>query len=147
MVELVGRSDSDWAGDSSTRQSVTGYQCNVLGVMLCDRSLTSVLALAKQSSTQPARENFLGLAELFKGLHCKVSVRLEMNSDSARQVSREEDREDLSISNSLPRHTTVDQRTSSTIRAEMNTEETRCIFIFRLIKNRNDCNFMLVYGF
>ena len=28
----------------------------------------------------------LGLAELFKELHCKVSVRLEMDSDSARHI-------------------------------------------------------------
>ena len=39
MIELVGRIDSDWAGDSSTRQSFTGYPCNVQVVMLCNRSL------------------------------------------------------------------------------------------------------------
>ena len=32
LLELVGRSDSDWAGDSGTRQSVTGYHCDVQNV-------------------------------------------------------------------------------------------------------------------
>ena len=31
MIELVGRSDSDWAGDSATRKSITGCHCNVQG--------------------------------------------------------------------------------------------------------------------
>ena len=38
MIEHVGRSDSDWAGDSSTRQRVTGDHCNIQGVVLCKRS-------------------------------------------------------------------------------------------------------------
>ena len=29
LLELVGRSDSDWAGDSVKRQSAKGYQCDV----------------------------------------------------------------------------------------------------------------------
>ena len=29
LLELVGRSDLDWASDSATRQSVTGYHCDV----------------------------------------------------------------------------------------------------------------------
>ena len=39
VFELVGRCDSDWAGDSATRQSVTGYPCNAQGVTMCTRSL------------------------------------------------------------------------------------------------------------
>ena len=39
LLELVDRSDSDWAGDSATRQSATGYHCNVQGVTMCNRSL------------------------------------------------------------------------------------------------------------
>ena len=39
LLELVGRSDSDWAGDSATRQSVTGYHCDVQSVTMCNRSL------------------------------------------------------------------------------------------------------------
>ena len=39
LLELVGRSDSDWAGDSATRQSVTGCHCNVQGVTMRNRSL------------------------------------------------------------------------------------------------------------
>ena len=38
-IELVGRDDSDWAGHSATRPSVTVYHCNVQGVMLSNRSL------------------------------------------------------------------------------------------------------------
>ena len=29
LLEVVGRGDSDWAGDSATRQSVAGYHCDV----------------------------------------------------------------------------------------------------------------------
>ena len=39
LLELVGRSDSDWTGDSATRQSVTGYHCGVQNVTMCNRSL------------------------------------------------------------------------------------------------------------
>ena len=39
MIELVGRSDSDGARHSSTRQSATGNQCNAQGVLLCDKGL------------------------------------------------------------------------------------------------------------
>ena len=39
LLEIVGRGDSDWAGDSATRQSVTGYHCNVQNVTMCNRSL------------------------------------------------------------------------------------------------------------
>ena len=39
LLELVGRSDSDWAGDSSTRQSVMGYHCDAQNVTMRSRSL------------------------------------------------------------------------------------------------------------
>ena len=39
LLELVGRCDSDGAGDSATRQSVTGYHCDVQNVKMCNRSL------------------------------------------------------------------------------------------------------------
>ena len=39
LLEFVDRSDSDWAGDSATRQSVTGYHCDVQNVTMCNRSL------------------------------------------------------------------------------------------------------------
>ena len=39
LLELVGRSGSDWAGGSATRQSVTGYHCDVQNVTMCNRSL------------------------------------------------------------------------------------------------------------
>ena len=91
LLELVGRSDSDWAGDSTTRQSVTGYHCDVQNVTMCNRSLKqTAISLSSceaefHAATACAGE-LLGLAELFKELHYKVSVRLEMNSDSARHI-------------------------------------------------------------
>ena len=91
MIELDGRSDSDWAGDSATRQSVTGYHCSVQGVMMCNRGLqqTSISLSSCEAEFYAASacdRELLGLAELFKELHCNVSVRLEMDSDSAHHV-------------------------------------------------------------
>ena len=91
LLEFVGRSDSDWAGDSATRQSVTGYHCNVQNVTMCNWSLTqTAISLSSceaefYAASACARE-LLGLAELFKELHYDVAVRLEMDSDSARHI-------------------------------------------------------------
>ena len=89
LLELVGRSDSDWADDSATRQSVTGYQCDVQNVTMCNQSLKqSAISLSSCETEFYAASAcggaLLGLAELFKELHYNVSVRLEMDSDSAR---------------------------------------------------------------
>ena len=89
LLELVGRSDSDWAGDSATRQSVTGYHCDVQNVTMCNRSpKRTAISLSSceaefYAASACARE-LLGLTELFQELHFKVSVRLKMDSDSAR---------------------------------------------------------------
>ena len=89
MLELVGRSDSDWAGDSATRQSVTGYHCDVQNVTMCNRSLKqTAISLssceAEFHAASTCAGELLGLAELFKELHYKV--RLEMDSDLARHI-------------------------------------------------------------
>ena len=89
LLKLVGRSDSDWARDSATRQSVTGDHCNVRGVMLCKLMLKqTVISLssceAEFYAAGACAGELLGLAELFKELHYNVSVRLEM--DSARHI-------------------------------------------------------------
>ena len=89
LLELVGRSDSDWAGDSATRQSVTGYHCDAQNVTVCNRSLKqTAISLssceAEFCAASACAGELLGLAELFKDLHYKFSVRLEMDSDSAR---------------------------------------------------------------
>ena len=91
LLELVGRSDSDWAGDSATRQSVTGYHCDVQNVTMCNRSLkqtaTSLSSCeAEFYAASACAGEFLGFAELFLELHHKVSVCLEMDSDSARHI-------------------------------------------------------------
>ena len=91
LLELVGRSDSDWAGDSATRQSVTGYHCDVQNVTTCNRSLKqTAISLssceAEFYAASACAGELLGLAELFKELHYKVSVCLEMDSDSARHI-------------------------------------------------------------
>ena len=39
LLELVCRSDSDWAGDSAIRESVAGFHCDVQNVTMCNRSL------------------------------------------------------------------------------------------------------------
>ena len=92
MLELVGRSDSDRAGDSATRQSVTGYHCHVQNVTMCNRSLKqTAISLssceAEFYAVSACAGVLLGLAELFQELHYNVSVRLEMNSDSARHIT------------------------------------------------------------
>ena len=84
LLELVGRSDSDWAGDSTTRQSVTGYHCNVQNVTMCNRSLKKTAI--SLSSCEAEFYAASACAELFKELHHDVSVRLEMDSDSARHI-------------------------------------------------------------
>ena len=91
LLELLGRSDSDWAGDSATRQSVTGYHCDVQNVTMCNRSLKQT-AISRSSceaefyAASASAGELLGLAELLKELHYKVSVRLGMDSDSARHI-------------------------------------------------------------
>ena len=91
MIEPNGRSDSDWAGDSSTRQSVTSNNCNLQGVMLSNRSLNQTAISpssceAEHYAAGACAVELLGLAELFKELYHKVSVHLEMDPDCARQV-------------------------------------------------------------
>ena len=81
LFELVGRSDSDRAGDSATRQSVAGYHCHVQGVTMCNRTLKqTAISLSSCEAEFHAASAFagelLGLAELFKELHYNVSVRL-----------------------------------------------------------------------
>ena len=91
FLELVGRSNSDMAGDSATRQSVTGYHCDVQKVTMCNRSLKqTAISLssceAEFHAASACAGELLGLAELFKKLHYNDSVRLEMDSDSARHI-------------------------------------------------------------
>ena len=50
LLELVSRGESDWAGDSATRQSVTGYHCNVQGVTMCNLSLLRSQCLRRRTS-------------------------------------------------------------------------------------------------
>ena len=85
LLELVGLCDSDWAGDSATRQSVTEHHCDVQNVTMCNRSLKrTAISLssceAEFYGASACAGELLGLAELFKELHCKVSVRLETDS-------------------------------------------------------------------
>ena len=91
LLELVGRGDSDWAGDSATRQSVAGYHCDVQNMTMCNRSLKqTAISLgscdAEFYAASACVGELVGLAELFKDLHYTVSVRLEMDSDSARHI-------------------------------------------------------------
>ena len=79
LLELVGRSGSDWAGDSATRQSVTGYHCDVQNVTMRNRSLKQTAdslssCEAEYHVANACARELLGLAELFTQLHCNVSV-------------------------------------------------------------------------
>ena len=79
LLELVGRGDPDWAGDSATRQSVTGYHGDVQNVTMCNRSLQqtaiSLSSCEAELFAASARAGELvGLAELFLELHYNVSV-------------------------------------------------------------------------
>ena len=82
FLEIVGRSDSDWAGDSATRQCVTGYHCDVQNVTMRNRSLrqTAISLSSREAEFYAASAcvgELLGLAQIFKELHYNVSVRLD----------------------------------------------------------------------
>ena len=84
LLEIVGRSESDWGSDSATRQSVTGYHCNVKNVTMCNRSLEqTAISLssceAELYAASACAGELLGLAELFRELHYDVAFRLEMD--------------------------------------------------------------------
>ena len=79
LLEPIGRSDSDWAGDSATRRSVAGYDCDVQNVTTCNRSLKqTAISLssceAEFYAASACAGKLLGLAELFKELHYDVAV-------------------------------------------------------------------------
>ena len=91
LLELVGSGDSDWAGDSATRQSVTRYHCDVQNVTMRNRSLKKkAISLssceAEFFAASACAGELLGLAKVFKELHYDVAVRLEMDSDSTRHI-------------------------------------------------------------
>ena len=104
LLELVGRSDSDWPGDSMTRQSVTGYHCDVQGVMMCSRSLKQTAVglrscEAEFHAASACAGELLGLAELFKELHHNVTVCLRNGfRRSETTLSSAEDQEDSNTS-------------------------------------------------
>ena len=77
--------------DLQRAKSVTGYHYNVQGVMLCNRILKQTAISFRSCEAEfyaasACAGELLGLAELLKELHYKVSVCLEMDPDSARQV-------------------------------------------------------------
>ena len=86
VIEFVGRSDSDWAGDQATRQCITGHHCSVHGVtMYRGQKQTSVSLCSCEPEFYAASAcagELLGLAELFKE-RCSSS---RMDSDSARHI-------------------------------------------------------------
>ena len=91
LLELVGRSDSDWASDSATRQSVTGHHCDVQNVTMCNRSpkQTAISLTSREAEFYAASAcagQPLGIADFFKEQHYNFPVRLEMDSDSARHI-------------------------------------------------------------
>ena len=115
FLEPVGRSDSDLAADTATRRSVTGFHCDVQNVAMCNRSLKqTAISLsscgAEFYAASACAGELLGLAELFKELHYNVSVRLEMDSDSARPSTTQGTQTHF---NTMLGSTTVDTRETS----------------------------------
>ena len=120
LLELVGQGDSDWAGDSATRKSVTGYHCNVQNVTMCNWSLNqTAISLssceAEFYAASACAGELLGFAELFKELHHDVAVRLEMDSDSASISAAQETRWTQTHRNTMLGNTTVGTRETSTV--------------------------------
>ena len=72
FLEIVGRSHSDWAGDSATRQCVTGYHCDVQNVTMRNRSLrqTAISLSSREAEFYAASAcvgELLGLARTLQG--------------------------------------------------------------------------------
>ena len=72
LLELVGRSDSDWVGDSATRQSVAGYHCDIQNVTMCNRSLEtdsdqSQLMRRRVPRSQCLRRRIVGTRRTLQG--------------------------------------------------------------------------------
>ena len=119
LLELGGRSDSDRAGDSATRQSVTGYHCDVQNVTICNRSLKQTaishsLCEADFYAASACAGKLLGLAELFKELQYNVfsssrdGFRLGKTHYPAQGTRRTQ-----TYRNTMPCNTTVDTRETS----------------------------------
>ena len=116
LLELVGRSDSDWAGDSATRQSFTGYHFDVQNVTMYNRSLKqTAISLSSceaefYAASACARE-LLGLAELFKETSLqrfslsRDGFRLGKAHSTAQRTKRTQ-----TCRNTMPRNITVDTR-------------------------------------
>ena len=101
LLELDGRRESDWAGGSATRQFVTGYHCTVQGVPIRNRSLKQTVISLSSCEAQILRNQYLrgrisGSRRTLQRTSLQRFSSLEMDSDSARHVSREEDQEDSS---------------------------------------------------
>ena len=129
LLEPVGRGDSDWAGDSATRRSVTGYHCDVQNVTKCIRSLKQTAISLRSCEAEfyaasACAGELLGIAEFFKELHCTVSVRLEMDSDSARTLSAaQETRWTPTHRDTMLGNTTMDTRETSICESSGHKEE------------------------
>ena len=116
LLELVRRSDSDWAGDSATRQSATGYHCDVQNVTMCNRSLKqTALSLssceAEFYAASACAGELLGLAELFQGTSLQ---RFSLSRDGFRlgktHFTAQGTRRTQTYRNTMPCNTTVGTR-------------------------------------
>ena len=120
LLELVGRSDSDWAGDSATRQSVTGYHCNVQRVTMCKRSVKQT-AISPSSceaefyAASACAGELLRLAELFKELqyNCFSSSRNGFRFGKTLSTAQKT-RRTRAYRDAMLGSTTVDKRKTST---------------------------------
>ena len=99
MIAHVGRSDSDWAGELSTRQTVTTFQCHS-----CSRK-PSVSVVERQSSTRPvlAQSSFGVLPNYSRNFTTKCQIVLTWTHNQHVKNSREEDQEILSTSRFVAR--------------------------------------------
>ena len=110
LLELVGRSDSDWAGDSATRQSVAGYRDDVQpkSETVCNQTQ---FMRSRVLRSQCLRRRIVGIRRTLQGTALQ---RFSSSRDGFRfgttHSTAQETRWTLACRNTMLGNTTVDTR-------------------------------------